>query len=220
MIKAYIFDLDGTLLDRDSSLKGFISNQYEQIFELQSADKMIYTQKFIELDSRGNVWKDRVYSQLVEEFGLKISSEDLLSDYVNNFRYHCIGFTGLHDTLNFLHQQGAKLAVISNGFGEFQLNNIKALGIDGYFQTILISEMEGIKKPDEEIFSRALIRLGVNPEEAFYIGDHPENDIRASRSVGMRAIWKEDSFYHDNFERDESIKDLIELKDIFARYSK
>lgn len=31
MIKGIIFDLDGTLLDRDRSLKDFVGNQYDRI---------------------------------------------------------------------------------------------------------------------------------------------------------------------------------------------
>lgn len=31
MIKAILFDLDGTLLDRDTSIQNFIANQYERL---------------------------------------------------------------------------------------------------------------------------------------------------------------------------------------------
>jgi len=34
MIKAILFDLDGTLLDRDASLKGFIDTQYNRLHTL------------------------------------------------------------------------------------------------------------------------------------------------------------------------------------------
>ena len=35
--------------------------------------------------------------------------------------------------------------MIPNGYGQFQMDNIKALGIEKYFETILVSEWEGIK---------------------------------------------------------------------------
>lgn len=211
MIRAFIFDLDGTLLDRDASLKDFISTQYDRIPALHSMNKDEYIQRFVELDKRGYVWKDKVYQQLVQEYRLPLAWEELLDDYVKGFRRHCIGFPNLHDMLTYMKQQGMRLGIITNGFGEFQNNNIKELQIEDYFDAILISEIEQIRKPDPAIFLRAADRLGVKPEEAVYVGDHPENDVIASRQVGMKGIWKEDLYFDDNFERDGTIKDLSEL---------
>lgn len=37
---------------------------------------------------------------------------------------------------------------------------------------------------------KALKQLKAEPEEAIYIGDHPENDIAAAMKIGMKGIWK------------------------------
>jgi putative hydrolase of the HAD superfamily len=212
MIKGFIFDLDGTLLDRDSSLKSFIVDQYERISALQIMDKDVFVYKFIELDKRGYVWKDKVYQQIIQEFNLSLAWEELLADYINGFQRHCIGFPNLLETLQYLKKNHMKLGMITNGFGEFQTNNIKALGIADIFDTILVSEIEGLRKPDPEIFKRALHKLGLKPEEGVYVGDHPVNDVLASRRIGMKGIWKEDLYYDGIFERDYTIRDLYELK--------
>ncbi|MEH7388609.1 HAD hydrolase-like protein, partial [Bacillus sp. JJ1521] len=69
MIKAAVFDLDGTLLDRDESVQKFITNQYDRFKKfLDDILKETYIKRFIELDHRGYIWKDKVYQQLVEEF--------------------------------------------------------------------------------------------------------------------------------------------------------
>lgn len=57
------------------------------------------------------------------------------------------------------------LGLISNGKGQFQMNNIKGLGIEKFFNTILISEWEGIKKTNPEIFNKAMRELNVEPHE-------------------------------------------------------
>lgn len=44
-----------------------------------------------------------------------------------------------------LKSRGILLGMITNGFTEFQLLNIRALGIDKYMDIILVSEQEGIK---------------------------------------------------------------------------
>lgn len=56
----------------------------------------------------------------------------------------------------------------------------------------LISESEGLRKPDPKIFERALKKLNVMAEETIFVGDHPIHDVAASRAVGMQGWWKED----------------------------
>ncbi|ATP41322.1 L-2-haloalkanoic acid dehalogenase [Solibacillus sp. R5-41] len=165
MIKAIIFDLDGTLLNRDESVKKFIDNQYERLKKWVShIPKEKYISRFIELDNRGYVWKDKVYQQLTEELNITgVTWEDLLQDYIKQFKNHCVPFPNLISMLEEMRSNNLTLGIITNGFGQFQMDNIKALGIDNYFETILVSEWEGIKKPDPQIFRRALHQLHVTP---------------------------------------------------------
>lgn len=74
------------------------------------------------------------------------------------------------------------------------MDNIKVLGIENYFDAILISEWEGIKKPNPEIFKRALSKLDAAAYESMYVGDHPENDVLGSKNIGLSAVWKKDIY--------------------------
>lgn len=218
MIKAVIFDLDGTLLDRDRSLAEFVETQYDRLAEhVQHIPKDLFIDRFIELDAKGYVWKDRVYQQLIKELGIKgIEWQTLLADYVANFKNHCIPFPDLGIMLQKLTQQSFRLGMITNGRGQFQMDNILALGIEGHLEEILISEWEGMAKPDAAIFHKALASLNVSAGEAVYIGDHPQNDIHAAKAVGMKAIWKKGEHWSCQ-EADGEIAGLNEVPGLVER---
>ena len=212
MFKAVLFDLDGTLLNRDQSVERFINQQYERLYALLSyIPKEQYVSRFIELDNRGYVWKDKVYQQLISEFNIpSVTWEELLQDYIDNFKYHCVGVPHLREMLEELKNNKIALGMITNGYGQFQMDNIKALDIEKYFDVILVSEWEGIKKPNPQIFMNALEKLNVEPSESVFIGDHPENDVKGAQNVGMKGIWKKDNQWTD-IEADAIIDDYLEL---------
>ncbi|EJQ50248.1 HAD hydrolase, family IA [Bacillus cereus BAG5X1-1] len=212
MIHAVLFDLDGTLLDRRQSLVRFIHDQYNR-FSLHfiNIEQAEYCSRFLELDNNGYTWKDKVYDSLLSEYGITtLTSEQLLHDYITNFQHHCIPFPNMHELLQQLTRQNIKIGIITNGFTDFQMNNLRALNIHTYTNTVLVSEAEGIKKPHPEIFKRALHKLNIKAEECLYVGDHPENDVLGSEQVGILGVWKRDLFWGD-FEHSRVVDDLLEV---------
>ena len=220
MIKAVIFDLDGTLLDRDASVVKFINNQYDRLHRFVGhISKEKYAARFIELDNRGYVWKDKVYQQLVGEFEIGgITWEEMLQDYIDEFKNNCVPFPNLVEMLEELTRRNVRIGMITNGKGQFQMDNINALGIANYFDSILVSECEGIRKPDIQLFNRAIERLNVPPSESLFVGDHPVNDVEAAKAAGMIGVWKKD-IHWDAPEADFSIDDLAEVPLIIDRIS-
>ena len=217
-IKAVFFDLDGTLLDRNASLVKFIDGQYERYLEeLNLIDKQHFMNRFIELDCRGYVWKDRVYYQLLEEMNVtSLTWGELLEDYLLNFNHSCVPFRNVRKVLETLKRSGMKLGLISNGKKHFQRDNLIALGIVEYFDTLLISEEIGLRKPDPRIFQKGRDHLSVAAEESIFVGDHPENDVKAARAAGMLGVWKRDEYWADA-EADFIIDELEELLNIIKR---
>jgi putative hydrolase of the HAD superfamily len=118
-----------------------------------------------------------------------------------------------------LKQQGYLLGIISNGRGEFQKNAILGLGIEAYFDAILISELEEVRKPQPEIFHRAMNRLGVSAQHSIFVGDNPDADIVGAKNAGMRAIWKRSSHWLEAKAAAATIDDLSEIPALLDRLS-
>jgi putative hydrolase of the HAD superfamily len=213
LIRAILFDLDGTLFDRDTTVRCFVERQYDTFLPaLGHIARTIYVNRFMELDARGYVPKDLVYQTLVAEYSIVgVSAETLCSDFFQRYQEECIAFPSLHTMLQHFHSRGVKLGIITNGREAIQRPKVRALGIEAYFDAILVSESEGIKKPDARIFHRALECLGVPPVQALYVGDHPENDIAGARAAGLKAVWKHDEYWPVPAEADGIIDDLGEL---------
>ncbi|GAA6826000.1 HAD family hydrolase [Helicobacter pylori] len=192
MIKAIIFDLDQTLLNRQASLESFIDAQYDRYIDyLTPVSQAEFKSKFMDFDNNGYVWKDKVYASLIEYFNIRgLTKDELLEDYITTFCDYCIPFPYLYETLDELTANNYKLGIITNGKFPFQLYNINALKLDTYMDTILISEQENIKKPDPLIFEKAAKQLGFAMHECLFVGDNFENDYQAAKNAGMYAIYK------------------------------
>ena len=221
MKQAVLFDLDGTLLNRDASVEQFVSVQYEQLAEhLSHIPRSDYISRFIELDCHGHVWKDKVYQDLVTEFSIEtISWQKLLEDYEMQFQFHCVPFQFLTKMLNELRQQGYLLGIITNGRGQFQARAVDGLGIRDYFDTILISEVEQLRKPQLVIFQRALEQLGVTALDSVFVGDNPEADIAGAKGAMMKTIWKRNSSWTEAEEADAIVEQLDEIPSIVEQFN-
>jgi putative hydrolase of the HAD superfamily len=95
-----------------------------------------------------------------------------------------------HASLARLKQDGYHLCIISNASNTEDLNNlIDQSGLRCYFDQIIISAEEKIRKPHPKIFEIALRKMKANPEESIMVGDTLTADILGAQKAGMRAVW-------------------------------
>ena len=92
----------------------------------------------------------------------------------------------LVELLRSMRQQGLLVALVSNHTAALPTLLAK-LGLDGLFDLIVVSALEGVLKPDPTIYRRVLERLGVAPEEAVFIDDTRVN-VEAARQLGMVGV--------------------------------
>lgn len=69
------------------------------------------------------------------------------------------------------------------------------MGINQFFNTVLVSDENGWRKPHKRIFQDALRKLQVKAEEAVFIGDSPLEDIKGAQAAGMKTVFVLSQFF-------------------------
>jgi putative hydrolase of the HAD superfamily len=119
---------------------------------------------------------------------------------------------GLGPALARLRSLGFRVAIVSNSEGRLP-EVFDRVGLGDAFELIVDSHDEGVRKPDPEIFRRALGRLGVDASRAVYLGDIPGVDVVGAHAAGLRAVLVDAlGFYvdHTTSVRVESVAEFVE----------
>jgi putative hydrolase of the HAD superfamily len=214
MITAVFFDLDGTLYDRDAAILRLAEEQYDRFREELGIDKSVFIERLVSLDGHGHDRTPRLYQTLADVLGFSRDLADRLeAGFRSSYPDYCRVSEDSLNTLESLRARGKKLGVITNGPTRWQSRKIECMGIASFFDTILISETEGIQKPDSRIFARALERCGVLARESIFVGDHPEADIDGALKAGLVPIWKRMPYWevHSDVLKIDQLSEILTL---------
>ena len=85
--------------------------------------------------------------------------------------------------------QSRSLALVSNfDYAPYVHELMIRLELAPLFDTILVSDAVGVKKPHPGIFEQALQRLSLSPGETIHVGDSQE-DVEGAIGAGIRPVW-------------------------------
>ena len=84
------------------------------------------------------------------------------------------------------------------------------------FDKVLSSEKARVYKPSPYAFRRIYKELNVDPKRAWYVGDHPYDDVTGAQHVGSTSIWinRYEVAYDTEIKPDIVIKDLMEVSEL------
>ncbi len=188
-IKAVIFDLDNTILNRTMTFDGFTQSLIKTYFgHLESTEDI--SKRIIELDQDGYKDKPLLFNELLHELAWAEHPPhaELMEFYGREYVRSSVLMEEAREVVQYLRGK-YRTGLITNGQTDIQYGKIDQLGIRDDYDHIIVSEEAGVKKPDPRIFQLALDHFGLTPEQCIYIGDHPVNDIQGAASVGMSTIW-------------------------------
>ncbi len=98
-------------------------------------------------------------------------------------------FPGALELLQRLRGAGKKVYLLSNAQALFTLPEMHALGIDTYFDGIVISSCEGLKKPDVQFYKQAIERYCLDPNETVMIGNDDQADCWGAARAGLDSMY-------------------------------
>ena len=110
-------------------------------------------------------------------------------------------------------KEHCKLGLVSNfTYAPVVYTSLSNLGINQFFDAVVVSHESGWRKPHMLIFQDVLGRLGVKAEEAVFIGDSPLEDIKGAKQAGLKTVFVASQFFSV-----ESLRESGEKPDFVAK---
>ena len=105
-----------------------------------------------------------------------------------------------------------RLAIVSNyPHAPVVYGTLERLRLRPHFCAVVVSSELGWLKPHPELYRTALTRTGARAEEAVFVGDDLDNDVRAPKALGLRTAWFTTEPSTQPPEADITLSDLRQL---------
>ena len=210
-IKAVITDYIGTLANaRNYSLEASRRNLHMILIEagfekhldafLAAYNKAHEKYRIIRYKKLREVTNAVWVSEALNALGYETNTEDLrikaalnvfFQDYVDTLELRPYSKSLIRKIT-----EKCKLGLVSNfTYSPVIYASLRKLGINQFFNAVVVSEDSGWRKPHKRIFQTALQRLYVTAEETVYIGDSPLEDIEGAKTAGMKTVFVLSQFY-------------------------
>jgi putative hydrolase of the HAD superfamily len=98
-------------------------------------------------------------------------------------------FPGAIETLDALRAGEVRLALITNGASDVQRAKIERFDLARRFEHVQVEGECGFGKPEPRAYRHALDALGVEPHQAWIVGDNLEWEVAAPQRLGLYAVW-------------------------------
>ena len=185
MIKAVIFDLDGTLVDTiPVYLAAYIKVLHEDL-GLPIAKEAI--------EEKFGKKATAIMLELLEDVGRNPSEEEVAElinkirdEFKENFRKVLV-LPGVYAVLDKLKEDGYKIALATSSRHYAADLILEKFDLLKYFESVVTGDEVERSKPAPDIFLKAAEGLGVDPSECLVVEDAPYG-VQAGKAAGMKVL--------------------------------
>lgn len=201
-----LFDLDDTLIDFSYSQKMGLKSIYEKFYSnyeytsFESIYKEINTDLWNQVGSKGSKMMPSDvrllrFIQLNQKLPCPAPIKEIADEYDINLCVHAHWIPDVKAAIEFLHQKGHILGIITNGFVEVQGTKKQRLQLNNWFTCYIVSDDVGFAKPNKEIFDIALQEISkrhqqpIEKDSMLMVGDSITNDGYGAKNFGIDYCW-------------------------------
>jgi len=181
MIKAVVFDWGGVLVGWRQIFENFATEKQIEYDELMKA-----FWEFAPDSEIGKFGVDEYYQKVMGSVGLIEMWEEIRNKMPGELKPIKVTF----ELLKELKQKGKyKLALLTNTQAGLvdDWDKVSGFKFKQYFDLIVDSSVEAVRKPDPEIYQIVCDRLNLKPKECLFIDDLIEN-IEGAKKVGFATV--------------------------------
>ena len=184
MLKAIIFDLDGTLVD---SLP-YHHESWRIFFKNNNIEENDFNEIYRNYKGGGTLeLMTSVFGDIYTKDELEKMSDDKEVIFRDIYRSKIFPINGLRKFLDNLKKNNILLSIGSNAIRKNVLMTIKELGITNYFSSIICGDEVSKGKPDPEMYLKTLSNLKVNKNECIIFEDSIEG-VTAAKNANIKVI--------------------------------
>lgn len=190
MTGGVVFDLDETLIDRQASIAAYAHRFWRHFENEIRLPEAAFVERFLTLDDNGYTDRQRFFDEVA--VGLThpgLGRETVSGHFMEHAWSRPTLMQGAVDVCRRLRAAGIPVGVVSNGSSRSQRRKLNAAGLAELVNHVVISEEFGVKKPHPSIFLEVCLRLGIEAQASWFVGDNPELDIIGASGVGFRTLW-------------------------------
>ena len=199
---AFIWDLDGTLLDSYEAILLGIEETFGQFAIPYDKDQV----------------REFILKYSVQDLLVRVAEERKLDvEVLNQVRAQSLAeknaqvvlMPGARQVLAWADKVGIQQFVYTHK-GNNAFTILRDLGLESYFTEILTSQSGFARKPSPEAAIYLLDKYQLNPDKTYYIGDRTL-DVEFAQNSGIRSI----NFLESSYEGNYRIQSLTDVPHIF-----
>ena len=230
-IKGILFDLYGTLVDIETdeskdeiyrTLAHYLTYQgvylhrdevRERYYQIMRQQREASGEEYAEIDV------EAIWNELLMQEGIRFApirgqlAKVLAQVYRAVSRNRLQLYPGVNEVLNTL-RASYPLALVTDAQSCYVIPEVRAVGLGGYFEPVIISSHYGYRKPDSRLFTKALDKMGLTPAEVVCIGNDMFRDIHGAALLGIKTIFIDSNQGAKSFENVAPHYRISQLDDI------